>query len=117
MQVDVQGFQEQGYAIVSGLFSDEETAAYRQHYMDMRKGRHPGDSSGVNTSSDDPLKKYPRLIHMHRWDPISLDWMLDQRLAAVFRELIGKEPLIHVPPPRSRQSRRPLEEIRPPAGV
>lgn len=93
MQVDVRGFQEQGYVTVSGLFSDEETAAYRQHYMDMRKGSHPGDSSGVDIGSDDPLKKYPRLIHMHRWDPISLDWMLDQRLAAVFHELIGKEPL------------------------
>ncbi len=93
MQVDVRGFQEQGYVVVSGLFSDKEVANYREHYMDMRKGSHPGDFGGVDMSINDPLKQYPRLIHMHRWDPVSLDWMLDQRLAAVFRQLIGKEPL------------------------
>ena len=94
MQVDAQGFHEQGYVVVSGLFSGEEIAGYLQHYMDMRKGNYPGDFSGVDTGSDnDPLKRYPRLIHMHRWDQISLDWMLDQRLAAVFRALLGKEPL------------------------
>jgi len=93
MQVDVRGFQEQGYVIVSGLFSAEEVASYRQHYMDLRQGSHPGDFGGVDMSDSDPLRQYPRLIHMHRWDQVSLDWMLDQRLAAVFRQLIGKEPL------------------------
>ena len=94
MQVDVAGFHTEGYVIVSRLFSAEEVADYRQHYMDMRqRGSYPGDFSGIDASSSDPLKKYPRLIHMHRWDEVSLDWMLEERLAAVFRALIGKAPL------------------------
>ena len=37
MQADVRSFQERGYAIVSGLFSDDDVAAYREHYMQMRR--------------------------------------------------------------------------------
>ena len=94
MQVDVESFEERGYAIVSGLFSNAEVARLRQHYMDVRQsGSHPGDIGGVDMTSDDPLKRYPRLIHMHRWDQISLDWMLAPRIGACFRQLLGSEPL------------------------
>ena len=44
MQVDVESFEERGYAIVSGLFSNAEVVRLRQHYMDVRQsGSHPGD--------------------------------------------------------------------------
>lgn len=87
-------FHKHGHVIVSGLFSDEEVSMYRDHYMDMRhSGTYPGDFSGIDMTSDDPLKKYPRLIHMHRWDEISLNWMLDKRLGEVFRQLLGDAPL------------------------
>lgn len=68
MQVDVDGFQERGYVNVSGLFSDDEVTYLRQHYMDLRRnGSYPGDHAGVDTSDEDPLKRFPRMIHMHRW--------------------------------------------------
>ena len=94
MQVDVERFRERGCVTVSSLFTEAEVASFRQHYMDMRhKGTYPGDFGGINMASNDPLKRYPRLIHMHRWDQLSLDWMIDRRLGAVFRQLLGKEPL------------------------
>lgn len=94
MQVDVQSFRDRGCVTVSGLFTEDEVSRYRQHYMDMRRnGTYPGDFGGINMQSNDPLKRYPRLIHMHRWDQLSLDWMIDPRLGAVFRLLLGKEPL------------------------
>ena len=37
MRVDVNGFKERGHVTVSGLFTDDEVAAYRQHYMEMRR--------------------------------------------------------------------------------
>src|SRR5690606_34479632 len=40
----------------------------------------------------DPLLKYPRMIHMHRWDQTSLDWMLDKRIRDAMVDLVGKEP-------------------------
>ncbi len=94
MQVDAQSFDKLGYVTVSGMFSDAEVASYRQHYMDMRAaGEYPGDFVGVDASSSDPLKRFPRMVHMQRWDKISLDWMLDERIGSAFRQLLGKEPL------------------------
>ena len=93
MQVDVSSFKDNGHVIVSGLFTDEEVADLSQHFMNMRRnGAYPGDSGGVDMNSSDPLKRFPRMIHMHRWDQASLDWLLDARLASVFRQLLGKEP-------------------------
>lgn len=108
MPVDVKGFKERGHVIVSGLFTDSEVAELRQHYMDMRHaGSYDGDFSGVDSKATDPLKAYPRLIHMHRWDQISLDWMLEPRLEAVFKQLLGKAPLavqtmLYFKPPGAR---------------
>lgn len=101
-------YQENGYLVVPGLFSPEEVVAYRDHYMRLREaGSYPGDTAGVNADETDPLKKYPRMIHMHRWDETSLKWMLDRRLGQVMSPLLGKEPyavqtMLYFKPPRAR---------------
>ncbi len=67
-------FDEQGYVVARGLFDVAETAFLRDHFMRLREaGGYPGDVVGVEPSSNDPLKKYPRMIHMHRWDAVALD--------------------------------------------
>ena len=82
-----------GYLVVSGLFSDEEVANYREHYMELRRGGpRPGDTAGVDIGGDDPIKRYPRMIHMHRWDETSLRWMLDERIRACLSGLLGRDP-------------------------
>jgi ectoine hydroxylase-related dioxygenase (phytanoyl-CoA dioxygenase family) len=89
----IQQYHEDGYIIVRSLFSPDEVERYREHYMEMRMaGSHPGDTAGVDIGSEDPLKKYPRMIHMHRWDKTSLDWMIEPRLNQVMSALLGKEP-------------------------
>lgn len=101
-------FEEQGYLVVRGLFSPEEAAFYRDHYMRLReKGEWPGDFSGVDLNSNDPLKRYPRMIHMHRWDDVSLKWATDRRLNEVMTGLLGREPymvqtMIYFKPPGAR---------------
>ena len=86
-------FDQQGFTVVQGLFSPEEVASYREHYMNLRKhGHYEGDFSGVDTTSSDPLKRYPRMIHMHRWDDISLQWMIDKRINACLSGLLRREP-------------------------
>lgn len=88
-----QFFEENGYIVVRGLFTAEEVAFYREHYMTMREqGAWPGDFGGVDATSSDPLKRYPRMIHMHRWDDVSLQWMIDTRLNACMTALLGREP-------------------------
>ncbi len=86
-------YEDKGYVVVRGLFGEEETAALREHYMRLREeGAYPGDFDGVDASSSDPLKRYPRMIHMHRWDEASLKWLLDSRLCAAMTALLGREP-------------------------
>ncbi len=86
-------YQHNGYVVVKGLFSSDEVAAYREHFMTLRKhGTYPGDLAGVDSTSADPLKRYPRMIHMHRWDDVSLRWMLEPRLNACMTGLLGREP-------------------------
>ena len=55
-------------------------------------GTYPGDDAGIDIGSADPLKRYPRMIHMHRWDETSLQWMIDARLNACMTALLGREP-------------------------
>ena len=90
---DLQFFNRNGYLVVPGLFSQQETEHYRDHFMTLRaKGVYEGDFAGVDLTSADPLKRYPRMIHMHRWDKTSLQWMIDERLNHVMTALLGREP-------------------------
>jgi phytanoyl-CoA hydroxylase len=83
-------FDEQGYFLARGLFDADEAAHWRDYFTALREaGEYPGDVVGVDPTSDDPLKRYPRMIHMHRWDRIALDWLLEPRLAASLTGLLG----------------------------
>jgi phytanoyl-CoA hydroxylase len=101
-------FQQDGYAVARGLFSVEEAQVYRDHFTRLREeGEHPGDFSGVDLKSSDPLKKYPRMIHMHRWDEVSLNWILDARINSHLSSLMGREPyavqtMLYFKPPKAR---------------
>ncbi len=97
-----------GYVVARGLFSADEIDRLRGHYMTLRRhGTYAGDFAGVEASDSDPLKRYPRMIHMHRWDDVSFRWLLDQRINAWLTALIGREPyavqtMLYFKPPGSR---------------
>ena len=81
--------------LIRQLFQPDEVAFYRDHYTRLREnGSYPGDlvSQGADPGTNDPLKRYPRMIHMHRWDEVSLRWMIDKRLNACMTALLGVEP-------------------------
>jgi hypothetical protein len=85
-----QDFISQGYAVARGLFSPDETATLRDYMMELREqGEHPGDWAGVELTANDPLKRYPRLFMMHRWDERSLHWLLDARIRDHLTALLG----------------------------
>lgn len=84
-------FENEGYAIARGLFTGEEVEGLRAHFMALRAaGTYPGDFGGVDPASEDPLKRYPRMIHMHRFDETSLRWLLDDRLRVHLTALMGR---------------------------
>jgi len=94
--------------VVRGLFSSAEVAQYIDHYMTLRaQGEYPGDWAGTQIDSVDPLKKFPRMIHMHRWDDASLQWLIDDRLNRCMTALLGSEPyavqtMLYFKPPGAR---------------
>jgi phytanoyl-CoA hydroxylase len=102
-------FEEEGYVVARGLFDADEAAFLREHFMRLREaGSYPGDVVGVDPASDDPLKRYPRMIHMHRWDQVALGWLLEPRLARWLTALLdGVEPfavqtMLYFKPPGAR---------------
>ncbi len=89
----VEAFERDGFVVARGLFSGEEVARYRDHFMDLRAANtYPGDFAGVDLNSGDPLKRFPRMIHMHRWDDVSLQWLLDPRIDTWMTGLLGTSP-------------------------
>jgi len=86
-------FAQTGVYLAKALFTAEECDAYTAHYMDLRKEPRPGDFAGVDSTSEDPWKRYPRMIHMHRWDEISMKWGTDPRLDRLMTELMGESPI------------------------
>ncbi len=101
-------FADNGYVVVAGLFSPAEVAQYRDHFMTLRKrGSYPWDLVGSDPRRNDPLKRYPRMIHMHRWDDLSRRWLLEPRLNACLTALLGREPyavqtMLYFKPPGAR---------------
>src|SRR5690349_11296417 len=86
-------YETNGYVVVPQVFSADEVARYIEHYMALRRFPREGDTAGVSANStSDTNQQYPRMIHMHRWDDISLRWMLDDRLNQIMTALIGREP-------------------------
>ena len=84
-----------GFVVVKGLFTPDEVSRLCDHYMDLRaRGAYPGDMvADTKKGDDDPLVQFPRMIHMHRWDDVSLRWLLDERLNECLTGLLGAEPL------------------------
>lgn len=104
---EFQHYQENGYLIARGLFTPSEVQALISHYMELRAQPHPGDLFGVDPNSSDPLKKYPRMLQMHRYDEISLKALLDRRIQEYLTTLMGREPfavqsMIYFKPPGAR---------------
>jgi phytanoyl-CoA hydroxylase len=101
-------FDRDGYVIGRGLFGPAEVDELREHYMTLRRrGRYAGDEAGVAASSRDPLRKYPRMLQMHRWDDVALRWLLDTRLRDELIDLLGAEPyavqtMLYFKPPGAR---------------
>ncbi len=86
-------FQEQGFVVVPGVFPVEEVEAIKRHFMELnarKLGGYDGDTLVVDAA--DPLMKYPRMVHPHRWDAVSLKWLLDDRLRECTTALLGQEP-------------------------
>jgi phytanoyl-CoA hydroxylase len=81
-----------GYFVASGVFSAEEIARFREHFMEWNNSDRKEDYDKVDPTGQDPLAQYPRIIHPHRRDQLSLDFLLDPRLEELLTGFLGEAP-------------------------
>lgn len=104
----VEAFERDGFSVVSGLFPATQVATLRDHYMQLRAGGPcPGDYAGEDLTGADPLARWPRMIHMHRWDAASLAFLTDPRIVDRLIALTGMPPyavqtMLYFKPPGAR---------------
>lgn len=100
-------FDRDGFVIRRGLFSEQESSTFIDHYMAMNAAGLRNDQDGYVNDPDDPLYKFPRLLQMHREDDLSKDWMLDDRIHETLADVMGCEPwavqtMMYFKPPQAR---------------
>ena len=101
-------FDKNGYVIVPGLFSKGEAQHYLDYYMGLRHDERVRADRRIRApKKNDPLLEYPRLMQMHRWDDVTLQWLLDPRINQCLTGLLDREPLAvqtmhYFKPPKAR---------------
>jgi ectoine hydroxylase-related dioxygenase (phytanoyl-CoA dioxygenase family) len=104
----IERFNRDGFVVVPALFSTEEVEQIKAHYMALNAAGHGFDGDRHMIESDaDPLAAYPRIVHPHRFDELTLRWLLDRRLQDWTTTLLGTEPyaaqtMFYFKPPGAR---------------
>jgi len=95
-QRQIHEYREAGFLILPGLFDRSTAQQMVEHYMTMRaEGPKPGDTGGTQDHPEDPNHTYPRMINMHRWDPLTEGWAVRADVLAIVEDLIGDTPVLN----------------------
>ncbi|MCR2802736.1 phytanoyl-CoA dioxygenase family protein [Paenibacillus soyae] len=101
-------FEEQGYLIVEGLFREEEIREIEDTFEEISHQTIPGYfEPKLDGGDSDPLSRYPRVMHPHRFNNTAMKYMLHQPVMEVLADLYGEEALaaqsmFYYKPPGSR---------------
>ncbi|MCJ8012724.1 phytanoyl-CoA dioxygenase family protein [Paenibacillus sp. KQZ6P-2] len=101
-------FQTEGYLIVKGLFEPEELADIKNIFEIMSQTKIPGHfEPEFDSVTEDPLKRYPRVMHPHRIHPTAMKYMLHRPVMNVLEDLYGEaalaaQSMYYYKPPGSR---------------
>ncbi|MDA1086749.1 MAG: phytanoyl-CoA dioxygenase family protein [Verrucomicrobia bacterium] len=92
----IEFFRQQGYLVCRGLFQPDEVDALRQRFERLADGSEPAPAPGNwegDRTATDPLARHPRVMFPHRWDSLSLCWLLDPRVWDILRVILEDEPV------------------------
>lgn len=101
-------FDTEGYLIVKGLFTGTELQEIKDTFAEISERTIPGYFEPVlDAETNDPLKRYPRVMHPHRYNEAAKRYMLHAPVLAVLADLFEEEPLaaqsmFYFKPPGSR---------------
>ncbi|TDQ42962.1 phytanoyl-CoA dioxygenase family protein [Aureibacillus halotolerans] len=87
-------FDNEGYVVVKGLFSQEDVEVIRSTFERIGNESVPGyfepDLSG---DAVDPLQRYPRVMHPHRFNETAKNYMLHSPVLDVLEDLYSEDVL------------------------
>ncbi|MCA0754786.1 phytanoyl-CoA dioxygenase family protein [Paenibacillus sp. N4] len=104
----LQQFKTEGYIIVKGLFSQEDLRTIENTFEEIGNTTVPGFFEPVlDPGTEDPLKRYPRVMHPHRFNETAKQYMLHQPVLDVLHDLYGEpalaaQSMFYYKPPGSR---------------
>ncbi len=87
-------FQSDGFTVVPALLDSDEVDDIRAEFMELeRRGPIPGHFEPTNADPNDPLTRFPRVMHPHKFNDLARSYLLDRRLRVILRQLFDEEPL------------------------
>jgi len=104
----IESFNQNGFAVARGLFAPEECDHFSDYFTTMlNRGGDGWAEGGVDFESDDPWRRYPRLLQPHRGDDVALGFMVDPRIRQHLAALCGKDPyavqtMVYFKPPGAK---------------
>jgi phytanoyl-CoA hydroxylase len=107
-QEDINRFESEGYLIVKGLFAEADLRAIEHTFEEISKTTVVGHfEPALDAEEADPLKRYPRVLHPHRFNETAKKYMLHKPVLEVLSDLYGEEALaaqsmFYYKPPGSR---------------
>jgi phytanoyl-CoA hydroxylase len=107
-QEQYEAFTTEGYLVVRGLFREEELAEVESTFEELSHTVVPGHFEPVlEGDAVDPLKRYPRVMHPHRFNQTAMKYMLHKPVMEILADLYGEDALaaqsmFYYKPPGSR---------------
>lgn len=101
-------FEKEGYVIVKSVWSKEEIEEIKAEFDKISLAPIPGYFEPVlDGEQEDPLRRYPRVMHPHRYNDLSKHYMLHPAVLDIMHDLYGEEALaaqsmFYYKPPGSR---------------
>ena len=101
-------FEQEGFLIVKGLFTNSDVRIIEETFESISRQTIPGHfEPQLDADERDPLARYPRVMHPHRFNDIAKQYMLHAPVLDVLRDLYEEEPLaaqsmFYYKPPGSR---------------
>ncbi|MEU1181411.1 phytanoyl-CoA dioxygenase family protein [Streptomyces sp. NPDC005820] len=89
----LQQYEKDGFTVVRGLFGYEEVERLRAEFTGLQAAGRAVPGHFEPRAGDDPLDRYPRVMHPHEISALARRVLLDGRLREVLETLLGEEVL------------------------
>ena len=104
---DLAGYRTDGFLVIRGMLDAAEVADIKARFDELAQAGDAIPGHWEPRGGDDPLDRFPRVMHPHRFDPKSRDLLIDPRFREVLRQLLDDDPLavqtmFYFKPPGSR---------------